>query len=164
MHRNYEDGAWTAYDVAYQCQASTRRDLQWSKVDSVLYNEVFTGRARAISRCKHCLGKNHSSGDYAYTPAPGDTGFQKSEPSHYFSLPTTSSRKGVRVGEVAPSCSTYSTSWRELGAFCKQRTEAIDTFKLFKQHSNRYEQKSWSGASTPLPLTITTSLDHPIQD
>ena len=78
-HRNYEDGAWTAYDVAYRRQALTRRDLQWSKVDNVLYNEAFTGRARAIPRCRHCLGENHASADCAYAPAPNEPAVQKGD-------------------------------------------------------------------------------------
>ena len=72
VHRNYEDGAWMAYDVAYRRQALARQDLHWSRVGNALYNEAFTGRARAIPRCKHCLGENDASGDCVFAPVPSD--------------------------------------------------------------------------------------------
>ena len=50
--RNYEGKRWVAYD---RQEALARRDLDWSVTDSRLYNEAFTGRARAIARCAVCL-------------------------------------------------------------------------------------------------------------
>ena len=33
--------------------------VAWAKIDPALYNETFTGRARAIPRCHFCLSDNH---------------------------------------------------------------------------------------------------------
>ena len=35
----------------------------WSIQYTALYNEAFTGRARTIPRCSHCLSENHSVAD-----------------------------------------------------------------------------------------------------
>ena len=36
-----------------------RKDLNWSATNPRLYNEAFTGRARTIPRCSHCLADDH---------------------------------------------------------------------------------------------------------
>ena len=59
--RNFEGTAWVAYDRQYRRKALARRDLNWSQPNSRLYNEAFTGRAKAIPRCCHCLSDAHSS-------------------------------------------------------------------------------------------------------
>ena len=46
-------------------EALARKDLNWSVTDPHLYNEAFTGRARAIARCSFCLQDNHTD---AYCP------------------------------------------------------------------------------------------------
>ena len=38
-----------------------RKDLNWSTPNARLYNEAFTGRAKAIPRCQHCLCEDHAS-------------------------------------------------------------------------------------------------------
>ena len=57
--RNFEGTAWAVYDRCYRRRAAASKDLRWSVPDSALYNEAFTGRARAIPRCHHCLSENH---------------------------------------------------------------------------------------------------------
>ena len=57
--RNYEGTAWVAYDRQFRREALARKDLNWSVTDPRLYNEAFTGRAKAIPRCPHCLSENH---------------------------------------------------------------------------------------------------------
>ena len=57
--RNYEGLAWVAYDRQYRREALARKDLNWSATNSRLYNEAFTGRAKAIPRCRHCLSDSH---------------------------------------------------------------------------------------------------------
>ena len=59
--RNYEAGRWVAYDRQFRRAALARRDLDWSVSDPRLYNEAFTGRARAIPRCHFCLQDDHTS-------------------------------------------------------------------------------------------------------
>ena len=59
--RNFEGSAWVAYDRQYRREALARRSLNWSQANSRLYNEAFTGRAKAIPRCHHCLSDTHAS-------------------------------------------------------------------------------------------------------
>ena len=59
--RNYEGNRWVSYDRQYRREALARKDLNWSITDSRLYNEAFTGRARAIPRCAYCLQDDHGS-------------------------------------------------------------------------------------------------------
>ena len=59
--RNYEGQAWVAYDRQFRREALARRDLNWSMLDLRLYIEAFTGRARAIARCSHCLSEAHGT-------------------------------------------------------------------------------------------------------
>ena len=59
--RNYEGLAWVAYDRQYRREALARKDLNWSATNSRLYNEAFTGRAKAIPRCRHCLSDSHTT-------------------------------------------------------------------------------------------------------
>ena len=53
--RNYEGKRWVSYDRQFRREALARRDLNWSVTDPRLYNEAFTGWARAIARCSYCL-------------------------------------------------------------------------------------------------------------
>ena len=64
--RNYEGQRWVTYDRQFRKEALARKDLNWSITDSRLYNEVFTGRAKAITRCSFCLQDDHSD---AYCPS-----------------------------------------------------------------------------------------------
>ena len=66
--RNFEGAAWATYDMAFRRQAANRRSLDWGMTDPVLYNEAFTGRAKAIPRCKYCLSDSHASHDCTYAP------------------------------------------------------------------------------------------------
>ena len=44
-----------AYGRLYRREALARKDLNWSVVNSRLYSEAFTGRAKVIPRCRYCL-------------------------------------------------------------------------------------------------------------
>ena len=57
--RNYDDKRWVAYDRRYRREALAQKDLNWSVTNTRLYNEAFTGRARAIPRCSYCLQEDH---------------------------------------------------------------------------------------------------------
>ena len=59
--RNFKGMAWVAYDHQYQRETLAQRDLNWSSCIAHLYNEAFTGRAKAIPRCQHCLSETHGS-------------------------------------------------------------------------------------------------------
>ena len=66
--RNFEGLAWVSYDICYRRKVARCRDLHWSRVDSALYHEAFTGRARSVPRCSLCLSPHHSSGQCAFAP------------------------------------------------------------------------------------------------
>ena len=66
--RNFEGLAWVSYDICYRRKAARCRDLHWSRVDSALYHEAFTGRARSVPRCSLCLSPHYSSGQCAFAP------------------------------------------------------------------------------------------------
>ena len=55
--QNFQGSAWVAYDRLYRRRALARHSLDWAQEDSALYNEVFVGHAKAITRCHHCLSK-----------------------------------------------------------------------------------------------------------
>ena len=59
-----------AYNHQYRREALARGDLNWSVLDSHLYNEAFTGRAKAIPRCQHCLSEAHVSAACLFDPNP----------------------------------------------------------------------------------------------
>ena len=61
--RNFEGSSWVVYDRCYRRQAAATKNLVWSIPDSALYNEAFTGRAKAIPCCQHCLSENHTLSD-----------------------------------------------------------------------------------------------------
>ena len=66
--RNYEDLAWASYDAAFRRQAANRSTFDWSQVDTTLFNEAFTGRARLLPRCPYCLSDTHRGGECQYGP------------------------------------------------------------------------------------------------
>ena len=72
-HRSYIGEGWVTYDTCYHRKAAMTKSLEWGHVDFSLYNETFTGRAKAISRCRYCLSEHHGSGDCTYAPAPRPT-------------------------------------------------------------------------------------------
>jgi hypothetical protein len=90
--RNYEGPAWAAYDVAYRRQAAASRDLHWGRVEATLYSEAFTGRARALPRCRYCLGDSHTSDECSYAPPPAP----QQPPAHY--QPSLPSQQQIRPG------------------------------------------------------------------
>ena len=59
--RNYEGKRWVSYDRQFRREALARKDLNWSVSNARLYNEAFTGRARAIARCSYCLQDDHTA-------------------------------------------------------------------------------------------------------
>ena len=61
--RIFEGNAWVVYDRCYRRRAALTKDLNWAVQCTALYNEAFTGRARTIPRCSHCLSENHSVSD-----------------------------------------------------------------------------------------------------
>ena len=92
--RNYEGKRWVTYDRQFRREALARKDLNWSVLDPRLYNEAFTGRARAIARCSYCLQDDHQSTACPKNPNRPMFGFfpdlamwhpQQHAPSHAYS-------------------------------------------------------------------------------
>ena len=65
---NFEGSAWVIYDTAYRRQAANNRRLDWATTDPALYNVAFTGRAKAIPRCRFCLADSHQSQECIFAP------------------------------------------------------------------------------------------------
>ena len=57
--RNFDDRCWVAYDRCYRREALAQKNLNWSVTNARLYNEAFTGCARAVPRCSFCLQEDH---------------------------------------------------------------------------------------------------------
>ena len=66
--QKYEGKHWVLYGRQFRREALARKDLNWSVTDSRLYNEAFTGRARAIARCPLCLQDDHLASYYPKNP------------------------------------------------------------------------------------------------
>jgi hypothetical protein len=67
--RDYEGKQWVSYDRQFRREALARKDLNWSVTDPRLFNEAFTGRARAIPRCAYCLQDEHTSQACPHNPS-----------------------------------------------------------------------------------------------
>ena len=67
---NYEGSNWVAYDRQFRRDMLARRDLNWSTTNARLYNEAFTGRAKIIPRCQHCLCEDHATALCPHNPNP----------------------------------------------------------------------------------------------
>ena len=67
---NYEGSNSVAYDRHFRKEMLARRDLNWSATNTRFYNEAFTGRARTIPRCPHCLSEDHSGASCPHNPNP----------------------------------------------------------------------------------------------
>ena len=66
--RNFDNHRWVSYDRCYRWEALANKDLNWSVPNLRLYNEAFTGHARSILRCSHCLQEDHTSWECPRNP------------------------------------------------------------------------------------------------
>ena len=57
--QTFEGLAWVAYDTQYRRRAAATKSWDWGTTDTSLYNECFTGRARAKALCKLCASESH---------------------------------------------------------------------------------------------------------
>lgn len=67
-HKSFIGEGWVTYDICYRRRAAIVKSLDWAQVDFSLYNETFTGRAKAMIRCKYCLSENHVAASCSYAP------------------------------------------------------------------------------------------------
>lgn len=68
-HRSFVGEGWVSYDTCYRRKAAVSKSLEWGVIDFTLYNETFTGRAKAVARCSYCSSDQHTSHDCIYAPA-----------------------------------------------------------------------------------------------
>lgn len=54
VHQSFVGEGWITYDSCYRQKAANIKSLEWGKVDFNLYNEIFTGRAKAMPHCVAC--------------------------------------------------------------------------------------------------------------
>lgn len=66
--RTFTGEGWVTYDACYRRKAALTKSLEWGAVDFTLYNETFTGRAKALTRCRYCLSEHHVSANCVYAP------------------------------------------------------------------------------------------------
>lgn len=59
-YRKYAGDGWIIYDSSFRRKAANLKSLDWGQMDGKLYNETFTGRAKAIARCRICSSELHS--------------------------------------------------------------------------------------------------------
>ena len=67
--RNFEETAWVVYDRIYRRRVAAQHSLNWSVVDSALYQQTFTGRALRIQRCTQCFSEHHTSSECPDNPS-----------------------------------------------------------------------------------------------
>ena len=96
--RNFEGAAWVTYDMCYRRKAARCKDLHWSRIDSALYHDAFTGRTRSVPRCTFCLSPHHSSQQCLF--APVGLAQEAPPPSFGVSLPSPAPRVGTASGQL----------------------------------------------------------------
>ena len=69
-YRKFEGYGWVVYDTSYRRRAAIKKTLNWSEIDSSLFNTLFTGRAKTSIRCTECFGDDHESSQCPHTPSP----------------------------------------------------------------------------------------------
>ena len=69
--QNFDGPSWVAYDMQFRRKAASKKSWDWGEIDLTLYNEMFTGRARAKVHCRICLSKSHLERACPLAPPPG---------------------------------------------------------------------------------------------
>ena len=66
--RNFDGRRWVTYDSCFRREALAQKGLDWSLPNARLYNEAFTGRAKAVSWCTFCLQEDHVAQHCPHSP------------------------------------------------------------------------------------------------
>ena len=59
VSQNFDGPSWVAYNMQFCRKAASKKSSDWEEIDLTLYNETFTGRARAKVNCRICLSDSH---------------------------------------------------------------------------------------------------------
>ena len=102
----YEGSNWVSYDRQFRREMLARKDLNWSIPDAGLYNEAFTGRAKSIPRCPHCLSEDHTAAACQFNPNPPIMGWLQ-DPSQFFA--STASPSQVQGFGRRSICRNYNS-------------------------------------------------------
>ena len=86
---NFETSAWVAYNRQYRCEALVNRKVNWCQTNARLYNGTFTGSAKSIPRCKHCLSDTHATANCPLEPNLGAV-VATTQPSFSLTAPSSS--------------------------------------------------------------------------
>ena len=109
----YEGSNWVSYDRQFRKEMLACKDLNWSVLDARLY-EAFTGRAKSIPRCSHCLSEDHTAAVCQFNPKLPIMGWLQ-DPSQFFAstaLLTQLQGSGRRV-----TCRNYNSERCYLSGF-----------------------------------------------
>ena len=68
-YSDFEGNGWLAYDRAFRCQMTAIKSLDWSELNSTLYNLCFVGKAKRDIVCSTCLKHNHRTSDCPDAPS-----------------------------------------------------------------------------------------------
>ena len=108
----YEGSNWVSYDRQFRREMLARKDLDWSVPNARLYNEAFTGRAKSIPRCPHCLSEDHTAAVCHFNPNLTIMGWLQ-DPRQFLTppvLPTHSQGSGVGVAAARREvCRNYNS-------------------------------------------------------
>ena len=96
--KNFEGAAWVLYDRGFRRRAAATKTLDWGRIDSALYNEMFTGRARSIARCRVCLSDDHMDAD-----CPEGAGMMPSRASGHGHAGWTYHNRSTSHSEILPA-------------------------------------------------------------
>lgn len=121
--KNFEGTAWVIYDRCYRRRAAATRSLNWANIDSALYNESFTGRARTIARCRVCLSENHTEAECPDKSSPIPPGGGLHSNAGYSQAPYQSyTRQTARVGQSSTQdiCQLFNRA-RCKAVWCRRR-------------------------------------------
>ena len=68
-YSDFEGSGWLAYDRAFRCRMTAIKSLDWSELNSTLYNLCFAGKAKRDIVCCTCLKHNHRTSDCPNAPS-----------------------------------------------------------------------------------------------
>lgn len=61
--KEYSGTMWKQYDAQYRQKAAATHNKDWSTIDSTIFNQCFTGRARHVQGCSYCASIKHDTLD-----------------------------------------------------------------------------------------------------
>ena len=115
-NKNFEGSAWVIYDRCFRRRAAATKSLNWANIDSALYNEAFTGRARVIPRCQSCLSENHTETECPDRPLP----MQGQGNTDRVPVPNTERLPHARQSTLSEVCQFFNRA-RCKAVWCKRR-------------------------------------------